>query len=62
MEAEQPLDSEPQLFCIRVKADGTQEQIWGTPPPPDFHVPAAVTLTIEEARSESERDSDGWQP
>lgn len=54
-------DPEPQLFCIRVKADGSQEEIWGTVPP-GFRSPAAVTLTVEDgAFPPGETDSDGWQ-
>src|SRR3954447_17633614 len=35
--------AEPQLFSVRVKVDGTQEEIWGTLPP-GFKSPAAITL------------------
>jgi hypothetical protein len=49
---------EPQLFSVRIKADGSQEEIWGTVPP-GFKSPAAVTLVIETP--EGEPDSDGWQ-
>jgi len=62
LDAEQPPVSEPQLFCVRLKPDGSMEQVWGTPLPPDFRVPAAFTLSVEDgAFPEGERDPDGWQ-
>jgi hypothetical protein len=38
---------EPQIFCIRIKADGSREEVWGTPPP--GFAPAAVTVEVEDA-------------
>lgn len=38
---------EPQIFCIRIKADGSQEVVYGTPPP--GFAPAAVKLEVEDA-------------
>jgi DsbC/DsbD-like thiol-disulfide interchange protein len=58
---EEAANPDPQLFAIRIKADGTQEEVWGTVPP-GFKSPAAVVMTVEDgAFPEGERDSDGWQ-
>jgi hypothetical protein len=59
--AEEVAEPEPQLFCIRVKPTGEQEEIWGILPP-GFKSPAAVTMTVEDgAFPPGEADSDGWQ-
>jgi hypothetical protein len=58
---EEQADPNPQLFSVRVRADGTQEELWGTVPP-GFKSPAALTLVVEDgAFPEGETDSDGWQ-
>jgi AcrR family transcriptional regulator len=58
--AELPADNapaEPQLFSIRINADGSQEEVWGTPPP-GFRSPAAFTMIVEDgAFPEGERDN-----
>jgi hypothetical protein len=52
-------DPVPQIFCIRMRANGDQELVYGTPPP-GFE-PAAITLVLEDGHPLAEADNDGRQ-